>query len=529
VFDVIIKNGTIVDGTGNPSFPGDVAIEGDRISAVGNLGEADGHLRVDAGGKVVCPGFVDIHSHTDRSILANREALSSIYQGVTTEMVGNCGMTYAPISELSYTTMQKFMGFFCPGVPADWRSFGEFADRVAQGTAVNLGLQVGHNALRRAAIGVEDRAPTEDEMRAMERMTAEALDHGAIGLSFGLEFMPGRAADSEELRRLCVVAGQRKKMTSWHVRNRGRKFVEAVQEAIDVTRAAGAGLQLAHLSAKPGSSPRAWNRCMEAVRLARCEGQDIQADMIAFTIGPGLLSTILPNWAAVGTVAEKQARLRDPEVRKQLVAQSDRYWFLFYFREWDKLTLTGNSTHPEWVGLTFREIGEKTGKDPFDIVYDMLADEGEGMDEVGINGVLFSEGDIVEWLADPLFCIAADGIAAKDTGPTTRFTFHPTNRGWTPTVIQKYVRELRALRLEEAIRKMTSMPAARFDIHDRGLLRAGMKADVIVFDEKNFKTRATYMKPLVYAEGMDYVFVNGRPALVGGVPTGQLAGRVLGR
>ena len=318
-------------------------------------------------------------------------------------------------------------------------------------------------------------------------------------------------------------------MTSWHVRNRDRKFVEAVDEAIWATREAGAGLQLAHLSAKPGSSPRAWNRVMESVRRARAEGHDVQADMIAYVVGPGLLSTILPNWVSQGSTEEIQARLRDPEARKKMVEQSDRYWFLFYYREWDKLTLTGGKSHPEWLGKTFREIGQETGKDPFDIVYDILADEGEGMDETWINGVLFSEGDIVEWLNDPLFSIASDSVTVLDAGPLANKAFHPTNYGWTPTVFQKYVRELRAMSLETAVKKMTSQPAQRFGMYDRGILRAGMVADIIVFDMTRFRTRATYLRPRVYAEGMEYVLVNGRLALDGGSPTGILAGRVLGR
>lgn len=527
MFDILIRGGTIVDGTGSPAFPADVGIRGNRIVAIGNLGDAEARTTVDAAGKLVCPGFVDSHSHTDRTILGNREATSSIYQGVTTEIVGNCGMTYAPVTPTNRPTMEQHVDCFCPGVRADWNTFGEYMDRVAEGTAVNLGLLIGHNALRRGFLGRADRRPTEEEMGGMERSVADALDAGAIGLSFGLEFIPGRLADSEELRRLCAVAGERNKMTAWHVRNRDRRFEEAVDESIAVTRSAGAALQLSHLSAKPGSSPRAWNRVMESVRLARAEGHDVQCDMIPFTIGPGLLSTILPDWASQGTIEEIGARLRDPAARVRMVQQSDRYWFLFHYRQWDRLTLTACRSHPEWLGMTFEELGSETGRDPFDIVYDILADDGEAMDEVWINGVLFSEGDITEWLADPLFSIASDGLAVKDSGPCTRFANHPTNYGWTPTVLRKYVHELRALRLEEAIRKMTSMPATRFGLLGRGVLRAGMFADVIVFDESAFQTRATYLKPHVYAEGMEYVIINGAIALREGAPTGILAGRVL--
>lgn len=268
---------------------------------------------------------------------------------------------------------------------------------------------------------------------------------------------------------------------------------------------------------------------MEAVRLARSEGHDVQCDMIPYTIGPGGLATILPDWATDGTVEEVQARLRDPEVRKKLVAESDRYWFLFHYREWDKLTLTRSRTHREWIGMTFREIGEDAGQDPFDCVYDILADEGENMFAAGVNGVLFSEGDVAEWISDPLVSIAADGYALKDSGPLAQAGHHPNCFGWTPRVIQMYVNEMRTMHLEEAVRKMTSMPAERFGLRDRGILRRNMMADVIVFDEQAFKTRATFLKPHVYADGMDYVIVNGRPALENGKLTGALDGRVLGR
>jgi N-acyl-D-amino-acid deacylase len=448
---------------------------------------------------------------------------------VTTEIVGNCGLGFAPISESSRAVMDKMITATCANISASWSSCDQFLDRIQEGIAINLGLLAGHGVVRRAVMGSADRSPTEDEMRQMERLVAESLDAGAIGLSFGLEFMPGRVAQPEELRRLCAVAGSRRKMTCWHVRNRDRKFEEAVQEAIDVTREAGAALQLSHLSAKPGSSPRAWNRCMEAVRLARSRGQDIQCDQIPYTVGPGLLSTILPTWASQGTVPEIQARLRDPKMREQMIAQSDRYWFLFWYREWDKLTVTATRSHPEWIGMTFREIGAKLGIDPFQIVYTILADEGEGMDQVWINGVLFSEGDIIEWITDPLFSIAADGFTSKDSGPLVKVANHPNCYGWTPRVVQTYVRELRCMSLETAIHKMTAMPAIRFGIYDRGLLRAGMQADIAIFDEAKFKTRATYLKPHVYAEGMEYVFVNGRMALDNGVETRALAGRVLGR
>jgi N-acyl-D-amino-acid deacylase len=529
MYDILIRNGKIMDGTGNPWFPADVGIVGDTIAEIGNLSSAEGELEINAAGKIVCPGFVDCHSHTDRKILANRQAASALLQGVTTEIVGNCGKGPAPITETSRSGMEKILESFCPSVTVDWSTCGEYLDRLEEGIGVNLGYLVGHETIRRGAMGVEARAPSEDEMQEMERLVAESLDAGAIGLSFGLEFLPGRVADSEELRRLCRVAAARHKPTAWHVRNRDRRFLEAVREAIQVTRNVGARLQLSHLSAKPGSSPRAWNRVMEEVRLARAKGHDVQCDMIPYTIGPGRLSTILPDWATEGAIEEIQARLRDPETREKLKQESDRYWFLFYYREWDKVSVIHTNSHPDWIGMTFREIGEAEGKNPFDCVYDLLADEAESLHAVGVNGVLFSEGDIVEWLSDPLFSIASDGFTAKESGKGPEMGNHPACYGWTPRVIQRYVDERRIMSLEEAVRKMSSMPAARFDLYDRGVLRKDAVADVIVFSVDDFQTRATYQDPHTYAEGMSYVIVNGELAVDDGEVTDGLHGRVLGR
>ena len=524
MLDILIRNGSIIDGTGNPAYPGDVAIQDERIVAVGRLAWAEAHRVIDAAGRVVCPGFVDIHTHSDRTILGNRSALNCLYQGVTTEIAGNCGMCVAPVTALNRGEVASRLQDVCDTA---WVSFGQYLENLDEGLGINLAVQVGHNELRAAAMVDPQRpVPSDDEMRLMERLTAESLEEGAIGLSFGLEFMPGRMSQPEELRRLCVLAAERERTTSWHVRNRDRRFQEAVGECLQVCADASARLQLAHLSAKPGSTPRAWNRVMEAVRLARHQGLDAQCDMIPYTVGPGGLPTILPDWATEGPPKVVQERLRDPKVRERLVQESDRYWLLFHNREWDKISLARCRAHPEWVGKTFREIGELAGKDPFDCVYDILADELDHGGRVGVNGILFSEGDIQEWLADPLFSIASDGWTVPLTGPVSRLANHPNCYGWAPRVIETYVRELRCLGLEEAIRKMTSQPASRF-IAGRGLLCSGMIADVIVFDPERFRTRSTYLVPQVYAEGMDFVIVNGQMALNEGRPTDVLAGRVL--
>ncbi len=529
MYDILIRDGKIVDGAGAPWFRADLAIAGDKIVALGDLRDREAAVTLDAAGKIVCPGFIDAHSHSDLSIQANPTALSSLYQGVVTEIVGNCGLSVAPVSEISRPILRRQLRTPEPDPTLDWTTFADYLGRLAGQIAINIGAQVGHGSVRRAVLGHRAQPPTEDDLRALERLTAESLDAGALGLSFGLEYAPGSDAGPEELRRLCAVAASRRKLTSWHVRNRDRRFEAAIAEAIDVTHAAGAALQLAHLSAKPGSSPRAWNRVMEQVHLARAAGDDIQCDMIPFVAGPGLLSAILPEWAWRGGPAEIQARLRDPATRRRLAEDSDRYWLMFHDRQWDRVVLATSRAHPEWVGLSFREIGERAGADPFEAVFDILADEGEGMEGIWITGFLFSEGDVIEWMRDPLFSIASDGFTARADAAWAPVANHPNSFGWTPLVIQKYVGEYRAMRLEEAIHKMTGMPAARFGLPDRGILRPGLQADVLVFDAARFKTRAAYAQPHHYAEGMEQVIINGQWALRDGRPTGARAGRLLTR
>jgi N-acyl-D-amino-acid deacylase len=528
MFDVLIRGGKLIDGSGNPWMRSDVAINGDRIVAVGALSQAGATRVIEAQGCVVAPGFIDSHSHSDWTLLANPGADSSLHQGVTTEITGNCGLGYAPVTDLSRVAVEKMAELYMPGVALEWQTFGQYLDRIEEARpGINLAVFAAHGPVRRSVVGMANRPSTPGEQRIIERALSEALDAGAIGVSFGLEYMPGRTASREELLAMCRIAGEQDRMTAWHMRNRDRHFEESTGEIISLISEAGVGAQLSHLSAKPGSSTRAWNRVMEQVELARAQGCDVTADMIPFTIGPGLLANILPDWIYDGGLEKTITRLRDPEIRARLKGDCDRYWLMIAAGEWEKVTLTASTKFSALSRLTFAEIAEKRGGDPFDAIFDILAEEGEAMDQVWINGQLFSEGQIREWISHPLVMLASDGWTTKEQGPIAAVANHPNCYGWTAEILGRCVRESQFFSLAEAIRKMTSLPAARFGLVDRGLIRPGMVADIVVFDAERVTNRATYLQPHRYASGFHTVLVNGEIVLEDGKLTGARAGKLL--
>ena len=530
MYDALIRGGKLIDGSGNPWMRANVAIDGDRIAAVGALSHAEATRVIDAANLVVAPGFIDAHSHSDWTLLAVPGADSSLHQGVTTEIVGNCGLGYAPVSDRNRVAVEKMAELYMPGIAPAWRTFGEYIDRIVDARpGINVGVYVGHGPLRRSVVGMSNRPSTSDERHTVEKGLSEALASGAIGVSFGLEYMPGRTAAREELLAMCRVAQEHDKVTGWHMRNRDRHFEESTDEVISLISETGIRAQISHLSSKLGSSPRAWNRAMERIELARARGYDVTADMIPFTVGPGLLVNILPDWIYEGGLQDTIARLRDPETRSRLKGDCDRYWMMISEGQWEKVTLTQTTKFPKLFGMTFAEIAELRGGDPFDAIFDILAEEGEAMDQVWMNGQLFSEGEVREWISHRLIMLTSDGWMARAEGPAAEVANHPNCYGWTAEILGNCVRDQRFFSLEEAIRKMTSFPAARFGLYDRGLIRPGMLADVVVFDAETVTNRASYLQPHRYPTGFHAVLVNGEVALDGGELTGVRGGRLLGR
>jgi N-acyl-D-amino-acid deacylase len=529
--DVLIRGGWVADGTGSPPFLGDVAIEGGRIAEVGRLAPEETAARViDATGKVVCPGFVDPHSHSDFSLLANPTAESTIRQGVTTEVVGNCGWSYAPVTDRSREFMSARLhtfGYDGPTIP--WSSFDEHLEFLSGvGHSPNLAWFVGHNAIRLAA-GVSGPEPSEEQSATMDRFMREAMDAGALGMSTGLEFNPGREARVEELKRLNAIAGRYDGIYTSHVRNRDSGILDAIAEFLEVARAGGLRAEISHLNVRHNTNApeRGWERAVEMMTAAREEGMDVLADTTPFLDGLGSLAGILPPWVAADGTEAALARLRDPDTRSRLRTECDRYWRFIHKGEWDRVRLQTSAQHPEWDGLTFAEISDLSRKDPWDCYFDVLADAGQAYESIIVVGRLFTDEHMAEMISHPLFCLGVDTFTVTEDGPLADALRHPLGYSGHIHYLTHHVRANGTLRLEDAIRKMTSMPAAHFGLWDRGLLRAGYAADVVVFDFDSLDEVSTIDDPHHYARGVEHVLVNGVPVVDAGEHTGARPGRHL--
>jgi N-acyl-D-amino-acid deacylase len=528
MLDVVIKNGKVVDGSGAPWVRADVGIQDGKIAAVGNLEHAQAATQIDAAGKIVAPGFIDCHSHSDWSLLANRGADSTLMQGVTTEVVGNCGMSYAPVSALNRDRLATDVARTSPGATVAWNTFGEYLDHVrGGGIGANFAFLVGHAAVRSAVIGSDERTATPEEVRQMERLVAQALEEGAIGFSTGLEFVPGRVATPEELTALSRVVARYDRIHTSHQRTRNEKFVESVQEILGVCEAAGARLQISHNNKRPGAPDGAWERTMELQEEARTRGVDVSCDTTSYIAGLGLMAAVLPPWLFDEGPAKAAERLDDPVIREKVKNDCSRYWLMVARRQFDIIRLGRTTNTPQFFGKTFEEIGQLTGKDPMDAYLDILRDEGAGIADAGMFGQVKTPEHLRELMQHPLVGLEADAWTASAEGPLAPMVNHPASFGWTARVLGDYVRERGWLRLEEAIKKITAMPAAKYGFRDRGLLRPGLAGDVVVFDAATIRDNADFDKPAVYPSGIEHVFVNGTAAVREGALAGARAGEVL--
>jgi N-acyl-D-amino-acid deacylase len=530
MLDLLVRDALVVDGTGSPPFPGDVGVEDGRIAAVGRARAARARRTVEAAGRVVCPGFVDPHSHSDFTILANPTAESTIRQGVTTEVVGNCGWSYAPVSGISRPFVEARLRTFGYDGPACWETFGEHLAFLARaGHSQNLAWFVGHNAVRHAAGVFEPRA-SEEQLSAMERSVAEAMDAGALGLSTGLEFDPGRAASTAELVRLNRVVGRAGGWYASHVRNRDSELQGSIDEFITIVRLGGTRGQVSHLNVRheSGAAPGAWQRAVETVAAARADGLDVLADTTPFRDGLGQMAGILPPWVLHDGWEEGCRRLRDPAARDRLRGECDRYWRFIHRGDWHRVRLQASPQYPGLEGKDFNEIGALLGRDPWDAYFDILAAAGPGVESLLLIGELFTDEHLAEMISHPLFCLGVDGYTAALGGPLEAVAGHPVCFAGHVHYLTRHVLELGTLPLAEAVHKMTAMPARHFGL-DRGELTRGAPADVVVLDLDRLADRSTIERPLRYVEGVDWVLVNGTVVVEAGDHTGARPGRHLSR
>ncbi|MFQ6076772.1 MAG: amidohydrolase family protein [Candidatus Bathyarchaeia archaeon] len=528
-FDILIKNGRIVDGTGNPWFRADVAIKDGRITKIGRQNSPPADRVLDAKALVVSPGFIDMHTHSDYPLLLNPKAESSVRQGVTTEVLGNCGYSCAPVSEATKELLEGNLLAYIPEVAIDWHTIGEYLDRLEErGIAHNAATLVGHGTLRIAVMGLNSRLPNKEELEEMKALVAESMEGGAFGMSTGLVYAPGNSSNTEELVELCRVVAGYGGIYATHVRS---ERVEAVEEAIGIGEKAEVPVHLSHHPTGTFILRGKTEKTLKLVDEARARGAEVTCDLHPYLWGLTALTAALPGWAFEGGPEKMLERLRDPGIREELkkgmAAGTSTVHQLIRRGLWDRILLGSSEGSPSLVGKSFEEIASLRGTDPYDAVLDVLLAEGLGLQNAFILAETYSEKDVRNVMVHPTSMIGADGFALAPYGPLARFGFHPRSYGTFPRVIQEYVNEKGALTLEDGVRRMTSAPAQRLGLWDRGLVREGMWADIVVFDAERIEDRATYTEPSRYPAGIEHVLVNGEIVIMKGEHTGALPGRAL--
>ena len=526
MLDILIRGGTVIDGTGRPARRADVAIAGDRVEAVDVLPDAVAARVIDAAGHVVAPGFVDMHSHADFGLPGLPTADSKVYQGFTLEVVGNCGQSAAPVTLARRQDVIDSSGLALPPLAWDWTTFGSYLDVLRrQGLSINVAPLVGHGTVRLLAMGLGDGRPSADQRRAMATEVRRAMDDGAVGLSTGLIYAPGVFADTDELVDLARAAGEAGGFYASHIRGENDTLLPAIVEALDVGRRASVPVEISHLKAAGRAN---WPKMAEAIELieaARAEGLDVTADMYPYPAGSTGLSSLLPSWAHAGGREPLLARLTDPADRARIRAHLDGPGWP---RDagWDGIVIAGCPAWPEYEGRTLAHIAAGLGVPPAEATIEVLR-QAKGDAEM----ILFhmSEENVVLGLQRPWVMIGSDGEGRAAQGPYAMGKPHPRNYGTCPRFLGHYVRERGIVSLPEAVRKMTSLPAARLRLGDRGRLERGTIADVVVFDPLAIADTATFAEPHQYPRGMPWVLVNGAPVIAGGQHTGSRPGRVLTR
>jgi N-acyl-D-amino-acid deacylase len=534
-FDLVILNGKIVDGAGNPWYKGDVAIAEGKILNVGKSLRAKADEAIDATGLVVAPGFIDSHSHSDSVTLFYRQMESTVMQGITTVVAGQCGSSIAPINpDLKDELEKRWLGWLPPEVEfkITWTSFDEYLkEEEKEGLGANVAHLVGHGAVRIASMGFEAREPTPGELDIMRRHTAEAMEAGAYGLSTGLIYPPGIFAKTDEIIEVAKVAARYGGVYDSHIRGEGKTLMKSLEEAIAIGEEAEIPVQISHHKAATKSL---WGKSAESLALiekARGRGLDVTVDQYPYKAGSTSLVTCLPPWAHEGGMERLLDRLRDPELRERMQEDIEKGipgWENFAGElGWENVYVTSvkSDDNKPVEGKNLNEIREMRGDpDAFTSLFNLISEE-EG--RVGMVIFAMDEGDVRRIMRHPLQMVGTDSGSSTTSGYMRRGKPHPRGYGTYPRILGRYVRELGVLRLEEAVRKMTSMPAQRFGILDRGLVKPGMRADITVFDPDTVIDKATYQDPHQFPEGIEYVVVNGRVTVDEGKYTGALAGRTL--
>jgi N-acyl-D-amino-acid deacylase len=528
-FDLLIVNGRVIDGTGSPWYSADIGVRDGRIAAIGSLAGAPRTRMIDAHGAVVAPGFVDMLGQSELSILIEPRLPSKIFQGITTEITGE-GNSAAPVNDFMLRADREVYQHY--GVTPDWRTLRQYLARLEkQGIGINFATYVGATSVRRMVLGDEDRQPTAAQLEEMQRLVGESLRAGAVGLSSAREYAPAPYARTEELIALAREAARCGGIYATHMRSEGDGIMSALEEAIRIGREAGIPVEIWHLKT---AGRRNWGRMPAVVAridAARAAGTDVSADTYAYTAWYNDLSAFIPPWAHDGGNAKLVARLRDPQLRRRIrreLLSASSSWD----NEWDEIpgpeALVIGVVHKGALlplqGKTLAEVAQTWKKDPMDALFDLLIAD-DALTQVAVFGM--SEADVALALAQPWVSVVNDSSGTSPQGILGQEHPHPRAYGTFPRILRKYVREEKKLTLEEAIRKFTALPAQRMRLIDRGVLKQGMWADIVIFDPATVHDQATFENPNQLSAGMEYVLVNGVPVIERGRTTDALPGRVL--
>jgi N-acyl-D-amino-acid deacylase len=520
VYDLVLSRGRVVDGTGAPWFVADVGVIGDRIAAVGDLASATARRRIDATDLVVAPGFIDMLGQSEYTVLVDPRAASKITQGITTEITGE-GNAIAPLTARMIADSQETWKHY--GVTPDWTTLAGYWQAFERARpAINLGTFVGAGGVREAVVGNDDRPATAAELEAMERLVAEAMQDGAFGLSTSLIYVPGRFASTEEIIALARVAARYGGSYITHQRDEGDGIDASLDEVFRVAREAQLPAQIYHLKTAGAANFGRMPAVLARLEAARAEGLDVSADQYPWTASANNLDASLPAWVREGGRERLTERLQDPALRAR--ARADVLEEGAFRGDAILITSVLNPALKRYEGQTLADIGRVESKDPVDVMIDIvIADKGN----TGRITFSMDEEDVSAALRHPLVSLCTDSSGSAEDGIFAQEKSHP--RAWASTarILGRYVRDEKLLSLEEAIRKMTSLPASRMRLFDRGLVRPGMAADLVVFDPKTVREVSTYADPNHYSEGFRYVSVNGQLVVDGGSITAARPGRPL--
>lgn len=523
--DLIIKNGTIIDGTGTDAFIADIAIKGDKIIAIGKLDGMETERLIDASGQCVSPGLVDIHTHTDFTIQFDNRAESQIRLGVTTEVIGLCGASLAPCTEES---RKEILGQL--HLSGTWTNFGSYLEALdACKPATNLACMVGHGTLRTIVMPatMRSRLASQSEIESMQEYLNNSLLEGAFGLTTGLEYYPGKAASANELEQLCTLLTKYNALHACHTRNRDLHGLSGYLEVLEVARNSGSKLQISHINCKYGRHNKNMERALEMINWMRQDGVTVGMDVIPSHWNHSHLSALLPSWALDLSPADLIKVIQDPQRKNSLTENHEPFMQLHVLGQWDKIYIFGADKTKRYIGASIADIAKEKSCTGWDAVFSLFEEEEGKLGSLIFAGKCFPIEDVETVLADPYCAVCSDGAATSNDGPTKNIKISPDTFTWSERFIREFVQDKKLLSLSEAIRRMTSLPASQIGLEKRGTLAEGFYADILIMNPEQLNDTATFENPTVYPQGINTVIVNGKIALHENVRSSEHSGEVL--